>query len=343
MRGPRRRLRPQWPRLPHPARDLTLSDEWRSWVVDNALDGVPHETLLRTLVTEGVPVAVASREVAALSESPLIRSFAQLRARTMRLEMVLALRRSLESAIVQVPRRRSLPADEFYAHYFAANAPVILTDAMARWPALGKWSPAWFKDRFADVAIEVCVGRASDPDCDMNYDAHRTTMTMASYVDLLVARGETNDHYAIAHNRNMARSGLEPLFDDIVLDEEYFDPAMLRTAVSLWLGPAGTVTPLHHDRTNVFFGQVYGSKRVTLVSPLETALLEGIRGVYSDYDLRRLASEAVLEVVLVAGETLFIPAGWWHRVQALEPSINFSLLNFRRPNDFSSYQPGAGR
>jgi ribosomal protein L16 Arg81 hydroxylase len=65
-------------------------------------------------------------------------------------------------------------------------------------------------------------------------------------------------------------------------------------------------------------------------------------------DLDRLAAEEhpalrqllVRQVVLDPGDSLYIPAGWWHRVTSLDVSISFSLLSFRRPNDFSWYRPG---
>ena len=58
------------------------------------------------------------------------------------------------------------------------------------------------------------------------------------------------------------------------------------------------------------------------------------------------APEPLVEVVLAPGEALFIPAGWWHQVDALDVSISVSILSLAWPNDFSWYKPGtalAGR
>ncbi len=73
-----------------------------------------------------------------------------------------------------------------------------------------------------------------------------------------------------------------------------------------------------------------------------------MRGFYSPIDLDQLATAshpalrqlAIKEVSLAPGDALFIPAGWWHRVTSLDVSISFSLLGFRRPNDFDWYRPG---
>jgi hypothetical protein len=170
---------------------------------------------------------------------------------------------------------------------------------------------------------------------------------MADYVDRVRGGGSTNDLYLVAHNNVLQHTELSALLEDVAPDEAIFDPDQARCA-SLWFGPAGTVTPLHHDTTNILFCQIYGRKRVRLVAPAETALLREARGFYAGVDCDHprfgedpeLAQVLVKDVELVAGEALFIPAGWWHRVTALEVSINLSLLGFRRHNDFDWYRPG---
>lgn len=77
-------------------------------------------------------------------------------------------------------------------------------------------------------------------------------------MDRVLAAGETNDFYLVANNHAMRRKGFAALLERIVLDESYFDRSRLLRGASLWLGPKGTVTSLHHDETNVLFHQVYG-------------------------------------------------------------------------------------
>jgi ribosomal protein L16 Arg81 hydroxylase len=110
------------------------------------------------------------------------------------------------------------------------------------------------------------------------------------------------------------------------------------------------MTPLHHDTTNILFCQLHGRKRVELVAPNETALLiDNLDGFYSKVDVAKLGAAKhpalqrmlVKSTVLGPGDALYIPAGWWHQVTALDVSISFSLLGFRRPNDFDWYRPGS--
>ena len=46
-------------------------------------------------------------------------------------------------------------------------------------------------------------------------------------------------------------------------------------------------------------------------------------------------------VELAPGDAIFLPAGWWHAVTALSPSVSVTTTGFRWSNDFRWYAPGA--
>jgi hypothetical protein len=106
-------------------------------------------------------------------------------------------------------------------------------------------------------------------------------------------------------------------------------------AALLWFGAAGTLTPLHHDTLMLLHTQLVGRKRWRLASPLQTPRLYNTRSVFSPVDLAapdlarfpRLAGVQVFDVVLGPGETLFVPLGWWHQVEALDTSLSISFTN----------------
>jgi hypothetical protein len=332
------------------ARDLELSLEHRAWIVENLLAGVAERRLVEGLAAQ-VPRARAAREVAAIARSPLLPVCAQLARRARRLELVAAIGRSHARGAperTQVERRTTPSADEFFRDYWAAHRPVVLTDATARWPALRKWTPAFFRRRFGGETIEITANREADPFYDMNFRAHRRRMRMDRFIDRVLAAGTSNDLYMVSNNHTMRRPRFRALLGDIRPPRDLFEP-LTPGATSLWIGPAGTITPLHHDTTNILFAQLHGRKRIELVSPQETALLlDPVHGFYSPVDLDGLAAAPhpalqqllVKQVVLAPGDALYIPAGWWHRVTSLDVSISFSLLGFRRPNDFDWYRPG---
>ncbi len=322
------------PRPPGPG--FTLSDDWRAWVVDNLLRGVAADELVGVVIDAGVPCDLAQREVTALVASPSLDAARRWARRAAQRRQYGALRRQLAAGRVALPRvLRIEDADAFFRDHWEANRPLVVTDAARGWPALTRWTLPRLAQRFGDVEIEVELDRAAA----RHHEGSWTKMPLSVFVAKVADAGVSNDLYAVARNRNTARRLLAPLFDDVVVDERLFDPAGLAGGTSLWIGPAGTTTPLHHDTTNILFHQIVGRKRVTLVPPWEAALLEGLEGFYCDMDLEA-AGVPSAAVTLSPGEALFIPVGWYHAVEALDVSVSFSLLCFRRPNDFSSYAPG---
>jgi ribosomal protein L16 Arg81 hydroxylase len=104
----------------------------------------------------------------------------------------------------------------------------------------------------------------------------------------------------------------------------------------MWIGPAGTVTSLHHDLTNNFIAQVVGRKRLKILPAAEVGKLYNSRHVFSDIpdveapnlDLvryPRLAGARAYEVVLEPGEIIFMPLAWWHQVKSLDFSVTVKL------------------
>ena len=327
------------------ARELSL--DHRLWIVENLLAGVDEAALVKTLAKQ-LSRTRAKREVRAIATSPLLAVCGQLARRTRRLELAHALGRahaSAEPLPTHIERRTTPSADEFFRHYWGAHRPVVLTDVTAKWPALRKWTPAWFAKTLGDVTIEITAGREADPNYDANFRAHRKRVRLDRFIEQIQAAGTTNDIYMVSNNHTMKRPRFAALLRDVKPPRALFEP-LRAIATSLWIGPAGTITPLHHDTTNILFCQIYGRKRIELVSPHETALLLDPDGFYSPVDLDEPRGHAALRtmtvksVVVDPGDALYIPAGWWHRVTSLDVSISFSLLGFRRPNDFDWYRPG---
>ena len=55
----------------------------------------------------------------------------------------------------QIDRRAGLSRDQFEREYLHPLRPVILTDAISHWGALGRWSPQFFKKEYGALEVEV--------------------------------------------------------------------------------------------------------------------------------------------------------------------------------------------
>jgi hypothetical protein len=171
-------------------------------------------------------------------------------------------------------------------------------------------------------------------------------MKFGAYLDLVAGSSATNDFYMTANNDSMNRHALTELWNDIPPMPEYLNPQANEKGF-LWIGPAGTITPFHHDLTNNFMAQVLGRKRVLIAPACEVARMYNHQHCFSAVDGRRIdwdrfprmADVQVMECILEPGEILFLPVGCWHFVEGLEVSATVSFTNFRWDNDFHSHYP----
>ena len=121
---------------------------------------------------------------------------------------------------------------------------------------------------------------------------------------------------------------------------------------NLWVGPSGHVECLHYDPMDGTLVQLHGEKKVILFAPQQSAdlypfpisvhLRHGLRmrcwfsqvtllnPDFESFPNFRQAWPQRIEVILKAGETLYIPAGWWHEVTALGTEMSCSVNRFWR-------------
>lgn len=115
---------------------------------------------------------------------------------------------------------------------------------------------------------------------------------------------------------------------------------------NFWLGPKGTVTPLHYDPPSLVHTHIKGHKRWYLVDARDAPKLCNYEGWFSPFDptdpgdyekCPSARGVQVYETVVGPGETLFVPSGWFHFVEGLDISATISFTHFTRAG------PHAGR
>lgn len=232
-----------------------------------------------------------------------------------------AIKRAARSlpAITEVPRVGPLDAARFRA-LAALGLPFLMTGVVKRWP-LCQLTPQTLRERYSHLPVRARVGdyinTAFAPDRAMQ------DMSMLDYLDL-VAQG--------SHD-------LPPYLGNLELRElnslchwpAYFDKI---GPPRYWLGPAGTVTPLHCDYDDNLFAQIWGSKRIILAPPHHdeflypreaNAILFGspFDPEAPDYERFPLAHQAsMIECLVEPGDMLYVPAGWYHQVRSLAFSLS---------------------
>jgi hypothetical protein len=331
-----------------PDGSVRLGDDWRRWIAETLLAGHAPDELLAALSGMGCPPLLAKAEIEAAIKSPYLHGSAVLQRRIGKLEWLLGSYGKLaaiEPAAREIPRKAGLPADAFFRDHYARHRPVILTGLIDHWPAMARWSVAYFETKAGAAEIEAQTGRESDPAYEIEFERHKTRVPFRTLLARLRDDRATNDFYITANNTDANRTALAWLWDDIGDLPGYLTPGGAGNGF-FWMGPRGTVTPFHHDLTNNLLIQIRGTKRITLVPSWATPRMANFRHCYSAYSGPEAFAALPVEqrpetsaCTLGPGEALFIPVGWWHHVIGLETTIGLSFTNFARNNDFhSDYQ-----
>ena len=343
---------PPLPPAPRPRAlpDRPLDAGWVQWIAENRLRECTPESMLATMIAAGLDGAESEAAIAAMERNPVFLAARKVQQLHRKLESVVENQQKLKELdphYARVEKRPHVPRAEFMERYVRGSRPVVLTGVARHWPAMKRWSPQDLRARFGHLDVEIQAERSANPNYEVDKLAHRRTVRLADFVDQVLAGGASNDYYLTANNEALRQPGFAPLLDDIGTLPDFCDRAELAQRASFWFGPAGTVTPLHHDTLMLCHTQIVGRKRWRFISPLQTPKLYNHFDVYSPIDLDRpdlgryplLRDATVLEVVAEPGDTVFLPLGWWHQVAALDVSLSFSYSNLAFPNHYHFANP----
>lgn len=256
-------------------------------------------------------------------------------------------------AVQSVPRESisSLTSQQFFEQYQKPGKPVIITDSLNAEPA---WTLKYLAQKLNHLTFPIRhYGRERYEQDKRQWTSTGSgvaarLMTFEQYAELLQS-GE-----AYAQDLYLARCSLSntPLANApaIRAAEQQLGLKMPATDLNLWVGPAGHTSCLHYDPMDGTLTQLCGAKKVILFPPHQlynlypfsvvNHLLYGLklRAVYSqvypehpDFNAFPKFEKALrhrYEVVLQQGETLFIPAGWWHEVTSIGDRAVSSVNRF---------------
>jgi hypothetical protein len=266
---------------------------------------------------------------------------------------------------IAIERRSRLTREEF-ARDFLANGgrPVIVTDALAGWPALSRWTFDYLKSRYGSDLVQVTLDMHSTLRCTTKLDSYFSHFDSPGELPGLwvdTASGRPVTRPTISANAQPYLMGwgaferhpelhndLAPIafIDDWTTAlsesarlalEELHDPELW----SLYVGPANTLSPLHLDfgGTHSWLAQVQGTKRGWLFAPADRPLLyEGaVDPEHPDLNQYPLFDQSTIwEGDFGPGELLFTPSMWWHQVRSLTKSVTVSH-NFFNASNFSAW------
>ena len=230
----------------------------------------------------------------------------------------------------------SINSEDFKKNYYETMRPVVIRNLAKQWPAFTKWNWGFFKEIVGDVRVGVYNNIKSDAYTPIN--TADNYMKLGDYIDM-VKRGPAAWRIFLFNIFDHAPQ----ITGDFVWPEE-LAKGFVKKYPMLFIGGKGSVTHMHFDidLSHIFHTQFAGRKRILLFpfeeqhkiyrKPWEVLSLVNFEK-YFDQDENKLNPERFpaiklargYEVILEHGDTLFMPAGYWHHMEYLESGFAMSL------------------
>ncbi len=230
----------------------------------------------------------------------------------------------------EIDRVEGITREEFQKNYMRAGRPVIVKHFYgADAPLYSKWTFDYFKNALGDIEVGVYDVEGKKRKEDRSYKGTNDSMKFGEYLDL-VQREPTSKRLFLFNVFKYKKD----LFDDF----EFPDVAdnVLKFLPFAFFGGQGAVTRIHRDmdNSNVFLTELAGRKRVVLFDPKYSTLLYRYPfGVHTSVDINNPDYERYpgldkvegIDTYIEAGDTVFMPSGWWHHIEYETAGIGFSM------------------
>lgn len=230
---------------------------------------------------------------------------------------------SLKIDVIESPSRK-----EFFKNYHKPQKPVIIKGLVDQQPAGEKWTMEWFKETMGDEYIELY---------DNTVERHKWSTTtvpdikmkFGEYLDI-INRDEPTDLRMFLANLYKIRPELR---DDFSCPPIYKN--ILGKLGFMFLGGKDTEVRGHYDVDSscVLLTQIFGTKKVVLFEHKYTPLLYKVPfNTHSFVNLNDIDTDEFpglkhvkgYEVILEPGDSVYMPAGYWHFITYVDGGMGVS-------------------
>ena len=229
----------------------------------------------------------------------------------------------------------SISPEDFKEHYYKKNIPLVITDLSKQWPAHKKWNWDYFKQIVGEQKVGLYNNVKSDAYTPINTaDDYKT---FGEYVDM-IKEGPAAWRIFLFNIFDHAPQ----LIQDFTWPEDLMK-GYVKKYPMLFTGGATSITHMHFDidLSHILHTQFAGRKRVLLFrhdeknklyrKPFEVLSLadfsnyaeDGKNPDYAKFPALRYAEG--YDLILNPGDTLFMPAGYWHHMEYIDSGFAMSL------------------
>jgi hypothetical protein len=226
--------------------------------------------------------------------------------------------------------------DDFRKNYYDTKRPLIIKDLAKQWPAYNKWNWNYFKSIVGDKKVALYNNVKSDAYTPINTaDDYKT---FGEYIDM-ISMGPAGWRIFLFNIFQHA-----PQLTEDFSWPEHLMKGFVKKFPMLFVGGASSITHMHFDidLSHILHTQFVGRKRVLLFpyeeqyklyrKPFEVLSLADFSNYYDNRnrklnldDFPALKYAKGYEVIMEHGDTLFMPAGYWHHMEYLDSGFAMSL------------------
>lgn len=220
----------------------------------------------------------------------------------------------------------------FKNQYYNTQKPLVIKDIAKQWPAYNKWNWDYFIDVVGNKKVGVYNNVKSDSYTPINTaDGYMLfgeylKMVKAGPVDLRIFLFNIFQH-------------APQVVSDFAWPDEYMS-GFVKKYPMLFVGGQGAITHMHFDidMSHILHTQFLGRKRVLLFpfeeqhklyrKPWEVLSLANYANYYKDFDYENFPAVKLAkgyEIILEHGDTLYMPAGYWHHMEYIDAGFAMSL------------------
>lgn len=237
--------------------------------------------------------------------------------------------------LIAIDKVERISPEDFKKNYYNTMTPLIITGLAKTWPAYTKWNWDYFKEMVGNEKVALYNNVKSDAYTPINTaDDYKT---FGEYIDMIKA-GPAGWRIFLFNIFQHAPQ----LTKDFTWPEELMQGFVKRYPM-LFVGGETSITHMHFDidLSHILHTQFMGRKRVLLFpneeqyklyrKPFEVLSLVDFSNYHEgngtpDYEAFPAVRYAKgYEVILEHGDTLFMPAGFWHHMEYLDSGFAMSL------------------
>lgn len=231
-----------------------------------------------------------------------------------------------------IERVENISPEDFKNNYYNKMKPLIITGLSKQWPAYTKWNWDYFINIVGDKEVGVYNNVKSD-----SYTPINTADAYMKFGDYLkkVKAGPLDLRIFLF---NIFQHAPQVTGDFSWPDE--LMKGFVKKYPMLFVGGQGSVTHMHFDidMSHILHTQFIGRKRVLLFpfeeqyklyrKPWEVLSLANYANYSEAFDYDNFPAVKLAngyEVILEHGDTLFMPAGYWHHMEYIDAGFAMSL------------------